>query len=143
MTFDAPRRVRRDPHGRGMRGPMLPHVAPAYRTSDAAFAEEMREAVEDLDSRWGEDLTHVSFVFEEIPSLRDLMMHQHFVPLGRAERGNPSKIVIYQRPIELRVNEDRNLGRLIRDVLAENVGLLFGVNPDEVDPDYVGPNLDR
>ncbi len=143
MPHDAPRRVRRDRHERGMRGPMLPHVAPAHMNSDQAFAQELREAVEDLDARFGAELENVTFGFEEIPQLRDLMRHQRFVPLGRAEQGNPSQVVVYQRPIEMRVNDNRQLGRIVRDVLAENVAQIFGVNPSDVDPGYHGPDLPR
>jgi len=141
MTNDSPRSVKRDAHGRGMRGPMLPHNVPFHASRDAFFAKYVKEAVADLDARLGNRVQGISIAFEEIPSLADLTLNTDVVPLGRIVRGYPTTIVLYQRPIEMRSENTDLLARIIRDVLAEYVALYLGIEPSDVDPEYLGPDL--
>ena len=141
MTNDSPRTVKRDAHGRGMRGPLLPHNVPFHTTRDGLFARNVKQAVAELDARMGTRVKGISIAFEEIPNLADLTLNTDVVPLGRLVKGYPSTIVLYQRPIEMRSGDTDLLARIIRDVLAEFVALHLGVEPSEVDPDYLGPDL--
>lgn len=133
--------IKRDRHDRGLRGPALPHTAPIYETSDQFFVREMREAVEDLDARLGNMLKTIKFALEEIPSKADLTLSSGHVPLGRIDRGNPTAIVLYQRPIEMRSETKELLARIIRDVLAELVSIVTALRPDDIDPNYEGPEI--
>jgi hypothetical protein len=101
----------------------------------------MREAVEDLDARLGTMLSSIQFALEEIPNKRDLTFASGHVPLGRIDQGNPTTIVLYQRPIEMRADSKELLQRVVRDVLAELVSLVTGLRPDDVDPNYEGPEI--
>ena len=101
----------------------------------------MREGVQDLDNRLGTMLTSVKFALEEIPNKRDLAFASGHVPLGRIDQGNPTTIVLYQRPIEMRAETNELLQRVIRDVLAELVSLVTGLRPDDIDPYYEGPEI--
>ncbi len=133
--------VKRDRHDRGLRGPVLPHSAPSHESSDQLFVREMREAVEDLDARLGTMISSIKFALEEIPNKRDLTFASGHVPLGRIDQGNPTTIVLYQRPIEMRSESKELLQRVVRDVLAELVSLVTGLRPDDVDPNYEGPEI--
>jgi len=124
-----------------MRGPLLPHNVPFHTTRDGFFAKNVKDAVAELDGRLGKRVQGISIAFEEIPSLADLTLNTEFVPLGRIVRGHPTTIVLYQRPIEMRSENLDLLARIIRDVLAEFVALYLGVEPSEVDPYYLGPDL--
>lgn len=141
MTNDSPRSVKRDAHGRGMRGPLLPHNVPFHTTRDGFFARNVQDAVAELDARMGTRVQGISIAFEEIPNLADLTLNTDTVPLGRIVRGYPTTIVLYQRPIEMRSENTDLLARIIRDVLAEFVALHLGIEPSEVDPHYLGPDL--
>ena len=141
MTNDSPRGVKRDAHGRGMRGPLLPHNVPFHTTRDGFFAKNVADAVAELDARLGKRVQGISIAFEEIPNLADLTLNADVVPLGRIVRGHPTTIVLYQRPIEMRSENIELLSRIVRDVLAEFVALYLGVEPSEVDPYYLGPDL--
>jgi len=101
----------------------------------------VKQAVAELDARLGARVKGISIAFEEIPNLADLTLNTDVVPLGRLVKGYPSTIVLYQRPIEMRSGDTDLLARIIRDVLAEFVALHLGVEPSEVDPDYLGPDL--
>ncbi len=133
--------VKRDRHDRGLRGPALPHSAPFHESSDQFFVREMKEAVEDLDARLGTMLSSIKFALEEIPNKRDLTYASGHVPLGRIDQGNPITIVLYQRPIEMRSPSKDLLQRIVRDVLAELVSLTTGLRPDDIDPNYQGPEI--
>jgi predicted Zn-dependent protease with MMP-like domain len=124
-----------------MRGPLLPHNVPFHTTRDEFFANNVKDAVAELDARMGARVQGISIAFEEIPNLADLTLNTDVVPLGRIVRGFPTTIVLYQRPIEMRSENADLLSRIIRDVLAEFVALHLGVEPSEVDPYYLGPDL--
>ena len=141
MSSGIPLGVRRDRHDRGLRGPALPHSAPFHESSDQFFVREMREGVEDLDARLGTMLSSIKFALEEIPNKRDLTFASGHVPMGRIDQGNPTTIVLYQRPIEMRSPTKELLERILRDVLAELVSLATGLRPDDVDPNYEGPEI--
>ena len=141
MPNDSPRKARRDTHGRGMRGPLLPHIAPSHESRDQFFARQLRNAIKDLDGRMGKKVAGITFGFEEIPNLRDLILSEGAVSLGRIDQGNPVKIVLYQRPIEARSLNNDLMTRITRDVLAELVSSLLGLHPQDVDPDYQGPQI--
>jgi len=141
MTNDSPRSVKRDAHGRGMRGPLLPHNVPFHSTRDGFFARNVADAVAELDARLGSRVQGISIAYEEIPNLADLTLNTDVVPLGRIVRGHPTTIVLYQRPIEMRSENTDLMARIIRDVLAEYVAVYLGIEPSDVDPDYLGPDL--
>ncbi len=140
MTKSLAPRVRRDRHGYGSRGPVIPHSAPIHETADELFERLLTEAVSDVNIRLGRELASVEIMLEEIPNLRDLTLAQENVPLGRVEIANPSKVVIYQKPIQLRVDTKQELDRLIRDTLAELISLIIGIRAIDIDPNYEGRN---
>lgn len=97
----------------------------------------MRDAVERLEPRWGKHWGRIDFAAEDVPP-SDPTPWEHGVPLGRvfaAESGQPTRVVLYRRPIELRADRDQ-IRALIRDVLAEQVAAVVGRAPEDVDPHY-------
>jgi len=128
----------RDAHDRGICGPLLPHTAPSHQSPNEIFDRLLSEGVEDISIRLGNELENIEIGLEQIPNFRDLTLAQDTVPLGRVEKTNPIKVVIYQKPIELRCQNNFQLDRLIRDTLAELIGLATGIRPKDIDPDYQG-----
>ncbi len=131
---------RRDRHGRGLRAPLLPYNAPGYRTRVDIFDDLVRDGAERLERQWGRKWGRVEFAAEDVPP-SDPTPWEHGVPLGRvfpADLGQPTRIVLYRRSIELRADAD-DLPSLVRDVLAEQVAAVLGLRPDEVDPLYGHP----
>ena len=130
----------RDRHDRGLRGPLIPHVAPSYENPSKTFERMLTHAVEDFGVRLGSEIENLEISLEEIPNYRDLTLAENSVPLGRIEIGNPTQIVIYQKPIELRCKNFEAIDRLIRDTLADLIGLAIGIRPTDIDPNYKGKN---
>lgn len=128
---------RRDRHGRGLRRPLLPFGAPGHRTRAERFDDALADAAERLAARWGGEWGRVEFGSEDVPP-SDPTPWEDGVPLGRlfpAELGQPTRIVLYRRPLEQRVDA-AELPILVRDVVAEHVAHLLDMAPEDVDPEY-------
>ncbi len=133
--------MRRDAHGRGPRRPLLPSTLPGYRTRAEVFDELAADAAQRLASRWSARWGHVEFGVEDVPPSQPAPW-EHGVPLGRVlpgEYGAPTRVVLYRRALEHRASA-AELPTLVRDILAEQVGHLLSMRPDEVDPDYGAPD---
>ncbi|WP_376766635.1 MULTISPECIES: metallopeptidase family protein [Thermomonospora] len=141
---------RRDRHGRGVRGPLMPADAPFALTRAERFDGLVRDEVGRLARRWGRELAGVEFLVEDVP--RADPRPDEPVPLSQTRPpggGRPQRIVVYRRPVEARAGatggawrgiDERELMRLVRDVLVEAVADLLGLSPESVDPSYDSPD---
>jgi hypothetical protein len=111
-----PSRVhRRDRHGRGLRGALVPPDVPLHRTRGERFDDLVLLAVAQLEPRWEAELSAIEFAVEEIPPAAppEDDPDPDPVPLGRLEPGSPdtgrpdhparpARIVVYRRPLMAR-----------------------------------------
>ncbi len=135
-----PRR-RRDRHGRGLRGPLVPRGVPAWRSRKDRFDDRVLDAVERLEERWARELVGVEFAVEDVPPSDPAPWEHGEVPLGRLFPGQgqlPPRVVVYRRPVETRAADARDLGPLVHEVVVEQVAQLLGLTPEQVDPGYAG-----
>jgi predicted Zn-dependent protease with MMP-like domain len=161
---DTARRARRrDRHGRGLRGPLVPSTVevggrvlrvPAAQTRGERFDDLVLDAVEDLEQRWARELEGVEFAVEDVPAVplegdlgydEDVVADETAggaVPLGRLlpagvdSRGRRTapRVVVYRRPLEARATDRTDLADLVHDVVVDQVARLLQLDPDEVDP---------
>ncbi len=154
MTRAAERR--RDRHGRGLRGRLVPPVTdvdgrpvrvPAAKTRGERFDALVLDAVEQLERRWATQLEHVEFAVVDVPPVEpdeaydgDVVLDETAgggVPLGRlvpGGAGRPARVVVYRRPLEARAVDRLDLAGLVHDVVVDQVARLLDLDPDEVDP---------
>lgn len=128
---------RRDRHGRGFRGPVVPPHLPGYRTRRARFDELVRDCAEDLLERFPRRLEHLQVAVEDVPPADPSPWEAGGVALGRylpADRTHPPRVVLYRRPISTRTADDDDLELFIRQVLSEQVASMLGKNPEDIDP---------
>ena len=154
---------RRDRHGRGLRGPLVPPTVsvggrvvrvPAAQTRGERFDDLVLDAVEDLEQRWARELEGVEFAVEDVPAVpldgepgydEDVVADETAggaVPLGRLlpsavdarGRRTAPRIVVYRRPLEARASGRQDLADLVHDVVVDQVARLLHLDPDEVDP---------
>ena len=130
--------MRRDRHGRGLRGPLAPAGVPLSRTRAQHFDDLVLDAVSRLESRWEQQLAGVEFAVEEVPPAGP-QAGGDVVPLARtqpAADGKPARIVVYRRPAQARAEGEEELAALVFDVVVEEVARLLGIDPETVDPGY-------
>ena len=148
MVF-APQKIRRDRHGRGLRGRLVPPGVPLYRSRAQQFDDLVLEAVARLEPRWETELSDVEFAVQEVPDA-EFLDDGDSVPLARvvggsADTSDPGKpasgprIVLFRRPLLARAEDEEELGDLVFDVVVEEFAEILGVDPETVDPSYGNP----
>ena len=134
-------RSSRDRRGRGMRGPaILPERPgePVLPTPRERFDELVLEVVADLERRWADRLGLVEYGVEDAPQIPDDWA-TGTVPLSslvRGSGGQPTRLVLFRRPIEHRCETRADLDALVLTILVEQVAELLGIDPADVDPRY-------
>jgi hypothetical protein len=100
----------------------------------------VRDEVRRLGQRWSRELAGVEFAVEEVPPVQPWADAADPVALSHTstgEAGRPPRVVVYRRPVEARSGGDeRDLARLVRDLIVEEVAELLGLSPESVDPTY-------
>ncbi|WP_424215537.1 metallopeptidase family protein [Streptomyces sp. BI20] len=132
-------RVRRDRHGRGMRGPLAPPQVPLAASRAELFGDLVRDSVERLSRRWPQ-LAEVEFVVADVPGAQGPDgWSDEAVPLGgvsEAVEGRPARIVVFRRPVEIRSKGREERALLVHEVVVEQVADLLGQTPEIIDPRY-------
>ena len=125
-------------------GPLTPQGAPRTRSNRDRFDAIVLDVVDGLEQRWADELGLVEFAVEETPLLPGDWTATT-VPLSsvvRSKGAEPTRLVLFRRPIELRAETTADLGALILTVLVEQVSELIGRPPEEVDPRYDSDDSD-
>ncbi len=135
------RRRTRDRRGRGMRGPGVVPARPgttALRTARQRFDQLVVDVVTPLDERWHRHLGLVEYAVEDAPMLPD-DWGDETVPLSSLVRGKgqePTRLVIFRRPIEHRSTSRDELEALVHTVVVEQLAELLNLTPGQVDERY-------
>ena len=119
---------------------------PLTESPSQRFDGIVLDAVEHVEARWRNELSTLDFAVEEVPPLDlDMPVEDEIesagVPLARlfaAAGGQPARLVIYRRPLELRAIDRDDLEDLIHDIVVEEVARFLGLDPETVDPGYGG-----
>lgn len=131
---------RRNRHGRGFRGEMIPSHLPGARTRSERFDGWVMESTQRLERLWGERIQDLQIVVQEIPDGLEAMTGQHLHGvLGRATAAAdkiPPTIIIYRHPVEMAAKGIAALNELVHDVVVEQTAELLGMTPEAVDPAY-------
>jgi predicted Zn-dependent protease with MMP-like domain len=146
---ESPKIRRRDRHGRGLRGRLVPPGVPLYRTRSQQFDDMVLDAVARLEGRWEAELAGVEFAVQEVPEADELTDDSVPLPLARTVPGSPdpadparpatpTRFVVYRRPLLARSENEGELSDLVFDVVVEEFADYLGVEPETVDPGYRG-----
>ena len=144
-------RLRRDRHGRGLRGALYPATLPAATSRAEKFDALVLDALEPIEARWRHELTKLDVAVDDVPEVQrdgqavssEGVLHDGAVPLSRRvppgvdRAGLPTRarIVLYRRPLEARAKDPGELAELVHDVLVEQVAVYLGVEPDVIEGD--------
>jgi predicted Zn-dependent protease with MMP-like domain len=120
-----------------MRGPGVMPWRPgttALRSRRERFDQLVLDVVAPVDARWHHRLGLVEYAVEDAPLLPDDWGDQT-VPLSSLVRGkgaDPTRLVLFRRPIEHRTKSRSELVALVHTVVVEQVAELLGIDPDDV-----------
>lgn len=145
-------RLRRDRHGRGLRGVLYPATLPAAASRAEKFDALVLDALEPIEARWRHELTKLDVAVDDVPEIErpgteptpesiEGVLHDGSVPLSRLvpagvdRAGLPTRarIVLYRRPLEARAKDPVELAELVHDVLVEQVAGYLGLEPDVIE----------
>jgi len=118
-----------------MRGPLAHPVVPGMLTRAEAFDGLVVDVAQRYRGVLGRRWSEVEFAVEEVPP-SDPASWEEGVPLARlwpAEGRVPARIVVYRRPI-LTAARGLDHAVVVHDVIVEQIALLLGVDPREIDP---------
>lgn len=104
-----------------------------------AFDDLVLDAVERIERRLPRGLGDIELAVELVPPSDPAPWEPQQVPLSRlfpADRGLPTRVVLYRRPIETRVDDPRDLAAMVNDVVVEQLSVALGVEPEVLDPGY-------
>ena len=95
-------------------------------------------AADELAVHWPQ-VESIQFAVEEVPP-SDPAPWERGVVLGRGfaaepRAGLPARVVVYRRPVSSRAQDDEELMALVRRVVVEQVALMLGRRPEEIDPE--------
>lgn len=109
---------------------------PHELSDEQFFARSVSEAIAALERRRPEVLQGVAIGIEDVPSLPPSWRH-HRVPLAAAIEspdGSAAQVVLFRRPLEQRAASRRGLQILVRHTLVEQLAVVLGVAPEDIDP---------
>ena len=124
-----------------MRGPaVLPRRPgrPEMPTSRERFDDLVLDIVTSVDRRWQDQLGLVEYAVEDTPQLPD-DWDSDTVPLSSLVRGSgaePTRLVLFRRPIEHRCESRADLEALVLTIVVEQVAELLGIDAEKVDRRY-------
>ncbi|MCT1866725.1 metallopeptidase family protein [Dermabacter sp. p3-SID358] len=124
---------RRDRHGRGFRGDLIPSHLPGFATPSDRFDTLVAEAMGPLYARFSR-LEYLQVLIEEVP-LDTVSLDSP--PLGRyfpGDRRTRPRIILYRRAIESRARNREELAELVYVVVLENVAVALGKRVEDIDP---------
>ncbi|CBT74997.1 MULTISPECIES: metallopeptidase family protein [Glutamicibacter] len=139
---DRPSGPRRNRHGRGRRGPLIPMHLPAYRSRPERFDDAVMASAQRLAQRWPGKIEKIEFLIDPVPS--DKLLDQasalgERVPLASsvpAGARSPARIIIYRLPIEQIAENTGELLDLVHQCVVHEVAQLWMKPISEVDPSY-------
>lgn len=124
-----------------MRGPGVvprdPRI-PERPTRRERFDRLVLDIVTEVDARWHRELGLVEYAVEDTPLLPD-DWGEDTVPLSsliRGTGGDPSRLVVFRRPIEHRCDSRADRDALVLTVVVEQLAELLGLPPEDIDPRY-------
>ncbi|WRH24391.1 hypothetical protein GC088_04330 [Arthrobacter sp. JZ12] len=131
---------RRNRHGRGLRGELIPSHLPGSRTRSERFEDWVMESAQRLERLWGDRIQDVQIIVQEIPTGLEQMSRDALRGLlGACEPavpGRPATITVYRLPIEMAAKGYVPANELVHDVVVEQMAELLGMTPEAVDPAY-------
>lgn len=106
------------------------------RSRREVFDDVVIDVAERARPYLGSRYAGVEFAVEDVPLSDPAPWEEQAAPLGRLLPVGGSvghRVVVYRRPVEARVRDAEDLAAVVREVVAEQVAVLLGVPPSEIE----------
>lgn len=127
---------RRERRGRGLRGPLIPSALPAWRSPAERFDDLVLDSLDRLPVKYRPEIDRLEFAVEDVPPTESSNWNDREVPLSRcfpADRGLPTRIVFYRRPVEARTAAAER-GEFLHGLVVEQVAHALNIAITDLDP---------
>lgn len=128
--------MRRDRHGRGLRGPILHPAIPAWRTRAERFDDMISMEVATYRRVLGDVVDRFDYAVLDVPEAdpapwEDGVPQARYFPMpdSRVE----GRIVIYRRPILHAAPSPAHVSLLVHAVVTQQLANALGRSPEEID----------
>lgn len=128
---------RRDRHGRGIRGPIVPFFVPAWRTRAEKFDDIITADLAQFSLILGKEMEHIDFAVLDVPD-SDPAPWENGVPMARFlpfERGAKitGRIVFYRMPMLTAARRTPNPRLFLHDIVTQQLASALGKFPEDID----------
>lgn len=128
---------RRDRHGRGLRGPILPLSVPSWKTRSNRFDELIALELATYRRFYEEDMKKLDFAVIDVPET-DPSPWEDGIPLARYlpfHKGGDivARLVFYRMPILMSAVRSPDPRYFIHAVVTEQLASALGKNPEDID----------
>lgn len=115
-------------------GPLSPRRDIMGASARTKFDDLVAGLVEGHLRRWPAELREVEIGTEDVPTVPPEWDDEvPFGALSAATPGQPARIVVFRRPIEMRAKAYGERAALVNEVLVWHIAELLGRDPDEID----------
>lgn len=128
---------RRDRHGHGIRGPVIPNGLPAWRTRTDKFEDILALEILTYQTQLGKELAHVDYGVLDVPEVDPAPWEAgialaRFLPFERPAKIT-GRIVFYRMPILAAAAKSEFPRMVIHDIVTEQIANVVGRPPEEID----------
>ncbi|MFV0460099.1 MAG: metallopeptidase family protein [Actinomycetales bacterium] len=116
----------------------MPTSVPAWSSRAAQFDDLVLDSIERIPAPYAEAIEGVEFAVEEVPPADPSPWEDGEVALSRvypSHRGQPTRIVIYRRPVELRA-EPSERAEFVHGLVVQQLAQVLGLSPRDLDPRF-------
>ncbi|MDO5722956.1 MAG: metallopeptidase family protein [Flaviflexus sp.] len=126
--------VRRDRHGRGLRGIIIPPSVPAWRRRSERFDDIISMEINTYRHTLGEEVDRVEYGVLDVPQTdptpwEDGIPQARFFPMDGDKEG---RIIFYRFPI-LQAARGRDLSLVIHAIVTQQLAAFLGTFPEDID----------
>ena len=128
---------RRDRHGRGLRGAVVPPNLPAWRTRANRFDDFLSTELARYRARWGEEMSRIDFGVLEVPEYEpapweDGVPLARFLPFERPAKVI-GRVIFYRQPMLRAAARTPDPRVFLHSVVNEQLASALDRNPEEFD----------
>lgn len=128
---------RRDRHGRGLRGPILPFNLPSWRTRADKFDDIITEDLAHFRRALGKEMEHIDFAVLDVPDSEPAPWEPgvpmaRFLPFERPAKIT-GRIIFYRMPMLQAARRSADPRLFLHDIVTQQLASAIGRHPEDID----------